>query len=160
MLDDGSCSADITNCTFLGNAGYSSIDGGAAISLHDTGQIAVNNSVLAFQVGPLPAIDESTWGVDRDVPLLSCCDIYGNEGGDWVGVIADEYGINGNISEDPLFCDHPGGDYTLSCASPCAPENNPDCGLIGAWPVACGASPVERTTWGRLRQTFGEEANR
>jgi len=27
--------------------------------------------------------------------------------------------------------------YTLQCTSPCAPENNPDCGLIGALQVGC-----------------------
>jgi len=64
--------------------------------------------------------------------------VYGNAGGDWTGCIADQYGINGNISEDPLFCDAENGDFTIrDDYSPCAPANNPECGLIGALGVDC-----------------------
>ena len=68
---------------------------------------------------------------------LTCCDIYGNAGGDWVGCIADQYGINGNISEDPLFCDLPGGDLHLNENSPCAAPQQPTCGQIGALGIGC-----------------------
>ena len=73
-------------------------------------------------------------------PLLTCCDVYGNAGGDWVGCIASQSGIGGNISLDPLFCDAANGDYGLEGDSPCAPDYNPNCGLIGAWPTGCGGS--------------------
>lgn len=85
---------------------------------------------------------------------LACCDIYGNEGGDWVGGIAQFLGINCNISEDPMFCDPENDDFTLDCSSPCAPGNNPPCGPIGAWPVGCGPSPAVTTTWGALKSLF------
>jgi hypothetical protein len=57
----------------------------------------------------------------------------GNWGINWGGS-AGQYGINGNISEDPLFCDPEAGDFTLHGDSPCAPYSapNPECGLIGA----------------------------
>jgi len=80
---------------------------------------------------------------------LSCCDLYRNAGGDWVGPIADQLGVNGNIALDPLFCNDahipepPLRDeysLTLHADSPCAAENNPECGQIGAWPVGCPAS--------------------
>ena len=74
---------------------------------------------------------------------LSCCDIYGNAGGDWVGAIAEQLGINGNICLDPLFCDPTALDLTLHADSPCAAENNPECGLIGAWPEGCGLTTCE-----------------
>ena len=67
---------------------------------------------------------------------------YGNSGGDWVGCIADQDGINGNFCEDPLFCDPTSGDFTLDRSSSCLPGNHPsgeDCGLIGALEQACGA---------------------
>jgi hypothetical protein len=74
--------------------------------------------------------------------VLTCCDIYGNAGGDWVGCIADQAGINGNFSDDPLFCDIAAGDYHLDDSSPCAPANN-DCGvLIGVLGVGCPARSV------------------
>jgi hypothetical protein len=85
---------------------------------------------------------------------LSCCDVFGNEGGDWVGSISDQYGINGNISADPLFCNPGIGDFTLHANSPCAPDSNPDCGLIGAWPVGCADTPVETTTWGAIKAIY------
>jgi hypothetical protein len=76
---------------------------------------------------------------------LTCCDIYGNAGGDWTGLIADQLGVNGNIWADPLFCDdqNPEEPLTVHALSPCAAENNPACGQIGAWPVACGWEAVD-----------------
>ena len=87
---------------------------------------------------------------------LTCCDLFGNAGGDWVGGIENQYGIDGNICEDPLFCDPENGDYHLQEGSPCAPFTPPneECDLIGAWPVGCGGTPVQRTTWGSLKATF------
>ncbi len=73
--------------------------------------------------------------------ISTCCDIYGNEGGDWVGCIAGQDSINGNFSADPLFCDPANSDFTLDIASPCLPGNHPngeDCGLIGALGQGCG----------------------
>lgn len=60
-----------------------------------------------------------------------CCDI---SDGDFCGQ-------NGNICENPLFCGdfNPLRPYLLDGDSPCAAENNPGCGLIGAWPVGCNA---------------------
>jgi hypothetical protein len=87
--------------------------------------------------------------------VLSCCDIYGNDGGDWVGCIADQYGVNGNICEDPLFCgdQNPDEPFTLRDDSPCAPAGNPECNLIGAWGVGCD-TPVEGTSWGPIKAMF------
>jgi hypothetical protein len=87
---------------------------------------------------------------------LTCCDLYGNEGGDWVGYIEDQYGINGNISEDPLFCDPESGDFTLHEDSPCAPFTPPneECDLIGAWPVGCEPTAVRVGTWGAIKAMY------
>jgi hypothetical protein len=72
--------------------------------------------------------------------ILTCTDLYGNAGGDYVESIEDQYGINGNISEDPLFCDPDCGDLHLHSDSPCAWANNPECGYIDAHPVGCGVT--------------------
>lgn len=90
----------------------------------------MENTIVAFSQGGA-AID------CLETPALLCCDLYGNAGGDWVGNITGQYGINGNISEDPLFCARDSEDYILRSDSPCAPGVNPECGLIGAWPVGC-----------------------
>ena len=93
-------------------------------------------------------------GCRRSTITLSCCDIYGNSGGDWIDCIADQYGIDGNISLDPMFCDLEDLILTLDCRSPCAPENNPECGQIGAWPIGCGSTPVASKTWGGIKALF------
>ena len=85
---------------------------------------------------------------------LDCCDLFGNAEGDWTGGIAGQYGVSGNISADPLFCDPENGDFRLNQGSPCAPDQNPDCGGIGAWPVGCGSTPAEATTWGGIKALF------
>ncbi len=74
---------------------------------------------------------------------LYCSDVYGNAGGDWVDCIWNQGGQNGNFSADPLFCDPDNGDFGLRSASPCAPQQNPDCGLIGAHDVGCAVSWFE-----------------
>lgn len=70
---------------------------------------------------------------------IVCTDIHGNAGGDWVGYIAEFLGQDGNICEDPLFCDPEGGDFTLAAGSPCLPGFNPDCGIMGAHGLGCDA---------------------
>ena len=87
---------------------------------------------------------------------LRCCDLFGNSQGDWTDGIADQCGVDGNISADPLFCDAGTDDFTLDGHSPCAPGYNPDCGLVGAWPVACGQTPAEETTWGAIKAMLRE----
>jgi len=79
-------------------------------------------------------------GLGGDDPVLGCCDIYGNDGGDWVGCIASQLGQDGNFSADPMYCPAgmPGQDPGIHALSPCAPGVNPECGWVGAWPVACG----------------------
>ena len=87
-------------------------------------------------------------------PTFYCCNIYGNETGDWVGCIADQYGVNDNISADPQFCDMGAGDFRISASSPCAPQNS-GCGeLIGVFGVGCEASTTEALSWGRIKALY------
>jgi hypothetical protein len=65
-------------------------------------------------------------------PLLACTDVVWNEGGDWVGCIADQQNQNGNFSNTPAFCEPESGDFRLQPGSPCLPEHN-SCGVqVGA----------------------------
>jgi hypothetical protein len=68
---------------------------------------------------------------------MLCNDIYGNVGGDWTGVIAGDLGMNGNMSEDPLFCGSGEYVYHLQPGSPCAPSGNQSGCLIGASVAGC-----------------------
>jgi hypothetical protein len=59
---------------------------------------------------------------------LTCTDVYGNAGGDFVGCIAGQDSVNGNLSLDPLFIDPEAGIYALLPGSPCLADNN-ECGV-------------------------------
>jgi len=72
---------------------------------------------------------------------ISCCNVYANTGGNYQE-ITDPTGTDGNISEDPLFCEPSGGIFSLKSYSPCLPEIHPDgndCGLIGAAGWGCAS---------------------
>jgi hypothetical protein len=109
----------------------------------------LSNSIIAFGIQGVSIFCAAGGGA-----ALSCTDIYGNDGGDWVGCISSYQGINQNFSAPPLFCDPSQGDLRLCSDSPCAPDENPDCGLVGALPVGCGAcgvTPVTDATWGAVK---------
>ncbi len=52
------------------------------------------------------------------LPKIACTDIFDNEGGDWVGPIADTLFVNGNMSVSPQFCSPQDGIFDLSPGSP------------------------------------------
>ena len=89
------------------------------------------NGIVAFNTGAALS------GALAAGSVVQCTDIHGNGGGDWTGDLAPWPGSNGNISEDPLFCDPPAGDYALNAASPCTADNS-TCGRMGARPAGCG----------------------
>lgn len=122
-------SGTISNCTFYRNY-Y-----GALVTNH--GVLNMENTIVAFS-----NVHEGIWCYDTTITVtLTCCDIYGNAGGDWVSCIADQYGINGNFSANPLFCNPGSGDFHLLGNSSCAPAHQPVCGLIGALGVGCEQAP-------------------
>jgi predicted outer membrane repeat protein len=141
----------LTDCTFFGNTSYSGLSGTLG-----GGPFLLRNTIVAFSaVHARGVFGEAT---------LECCDIFGNAGGDWIGNIAGQYGVNGNICLDPQFCDTSGG-FTLEADSPCGPDFNPDCGLIGAFGIGCADAasipdpPADdptatTTTWGGLKAIF------
>jgi hypothetical protein len=116
------------NCTFWGN----SVPNGRVLHCGELDAV-LSNTIIAFSPQGQAVYCES------DDVVLTCCDIYGNAGGDWVGYIADQFEVNGNFSKDPLFCDPENGNLHLGEGSPCAPFSPPneECDLIGAWPVGC-----------------------
>ncbi len=151
----GGTSPTLTECTFYGNWGWSvlRLNDGAPLLRNcsfvnndaSNSTIFCNLSSPAIENGIL-AFDFSGMAIDTDgssSPILSCCDLFGNAGGDWVGFVAGQFGTSGNISEDPLFCDVAGANLRLNTDSPCAPTHSPpSCDLIGACPVGCTSTPT------------------
>ncbi len=145
----GEATASLDHCTITGNV-VTAYGAGVHVE-HDLAGVTLSNTIVAFNLG-----GEGIHCGAGGSATLTCCDVFGNSGGDWVGCIEGQLGIEGNICEDPLFCGSGSGDFTLHADSPCAPEHNPECGLIGAWPVGCEETPVEKTTWGAIKAMFRE----
>ena len=143
-----SSSPMLVRCTFSENYNYSNPGGGV---LCYNSSPTLTDCIVAFSTP-----GEAVYCSGDGSVTLTCCDVYGNAGGDWVGCIADQYGLDGNFSADPLFCGDLNADepYTLNAQSPCAPGNNPECGQIGAWGVACGLTAVEPMSWGTIKAMF------
>ncbi|MFH1312599.1 MAG: right-handed parallel beta-helix repeat-containing protein [Candidatus Eisenbacteria bacterium] len=150
----GGGGANFEGCTFVANSAGT----GSAVSCYSDASPTLLWCIIAYGVGGAGVyVDPAS----RLTPGFECSDLYGNEGGDWVGRIAGELGNNGNFSACPSFCNahlEP-YDFHLCDESPCLPGNHPDgagCGLIGAWDqgCACGPTQTEETTWGRIKATF------
>ncbi len=110
------------------------------------GHYSVSNTIIA---GAL-----QNHGLEAPGAFLTCCDAWDNAGGNYAGM-PDPTGSGGNISADPLFCDAGTGDLTIRSDSPCAAEQNPPCGLIGALDVGCTPpTPAESVTWGQVKSKF------
>jgi hypothetical protein len=141
-------SPGIVSCTFVDNAAPA----GGGVFCEGSSSPTIENSIFAFATAGAAV----SCNGPSDEPTLTCCDIYANAWGDWVGCIEDQYGIDGNISEDPLFCDPENRDFSIDCGSPCAPFSppNPECDLIGASSVGCGGTPTIRSTWGGIKSLF------
>lgn len=140
-------SVEIDQCTFVGNR----CNGVVKIGEQYLGQgtLQVRNSIIAFsETGQAIVCDQQSTATPE------CCDLYGNPGGDWVGCVAGQNGVNGNMSLDPLFCDFAGGDYTLQANSPCAPPQSGACGQIGAFGVGCEPVHVETKSWGAIKGLY------
>lgn len=139
-------SPTLVSCTFVGNDAHE----------HGSGLYSASSSSPTL-TGCIIASGESGGAIFCDgvdsTPQLMCCDVYGNVGGDWEGCTASQAGVDANLSEDPLFCDAPNGDWTLDASSPCSAANNPSCLLIGAWDVGCD-SPVRKACWGAIKATY------
>lgn len=126
----------VQNCTFYRNHG---MRGGAIFTQTNSAPTIVNSIISAStHGGALYVADEGS------IPSLSCCNIQGNVGGDWTEPISDQLAVEGNFSAPPLFCNPYWGNPNLFADSPCAPEQQPECGLIGAGPVDCTPPPTPR----------------
>ena len=123
----------IVNCTFIGNGA------GAVGGLYSLRSAPIlQNTIIAFGTA---GVAIGAVGGDGFVPQLTCCDLFGNAGGDWLGAVASQLDVPGNLHADPLFCYPPTANYGLRENSPCLAANNPFCDLIGALDMLCGGDP-------------------
>lgn len=138
--------ATVSNCTFFGNEsawGFLPGTPGAMAILCTQSAATIDNCIIAFNRFYFPCYPDcvganmpmiGTTPGDTVGPVITCTDIYWNlEGvGDWVGPLASQLGVNGNIRRNPYFCDTTNYDFHLAPNSPCLADSN-SCGLLGAY---------------------------
>ncbi|MCK4304929.1 MAG: hypothetical protein KAY24_11890 [Candidatus Eisenbacteria sp.] len=139
-------SPTVTDCLFDTLVANAASQGGG-LTVREAAP-SLQNTIIAFS-----SSGKALCCLESSGATLICCDLYGNDGGDWIGCIAPQLGTQGNIATDPLFCDLGAGDFTLQDDSPCAPFSppNPECDLIGAQEVGCGGTPTRTATWGGIK---------
>ena len=117
---------ELNNCTVVENAG-----GGIYLDNTWGGPAQINNSIIALNTGYGIGVSNPD---SIDQITISCSDFYSNFNGNY-HYITDQTGLNGNISDNPLFCEGENPEYNIALSSPCAPANN-SCGvLMGAGQV-------------------------
>jgi hypothetical protein len=120
-------SPSIDRCTLAANL---AADSGGGLLCLDAAP-TISRSIIAFHGG------ESVASFGTRNPQVTCTDIFGNTGGDWVGELAEQLGQDGNLHADPLFWSPPFDgpeDFNLQEGSPCAGDVS-TCGLMGSRPV-------------------------
>ena len=148
------CSPTIRNNTIVDNHAN---DGAGAIYLvgEQSFPVIVNNIIVGNTATTFGAIfGDTPAGI-----TLSCNDVWDNQPSNYDQPLADQTGLNGNISEDPLFCGAAGSrNYQLQATSPCATANVPaSCAGVGmgCYSVKCTVG-VRRSTWGSVKSLFKE----
>jgi hypothetical protein len=114
------------------------------ISLHSNIIVGNSQGVWCKDVG---------WGHGTGF-VIEYNDVWDNVA-NYVENCGDQTGLDGNISEDPLFCNPLAGDYTLASNSPCigAGMGGTDIGAFGA---ACEPTLViaRELSWGTIKALY------
>ncbi len=116
----------LNNCTFYANELF--VDDSACIQILNYANVYVNNSIVASTINGQAFIVSGTSGAF----ILNCTDAWNNDDGNYSD-IEGQFGINGNISADPMFIDPDNGNFDIYVGSPCGPTTDPNgCGQIGS----------------------------
>jgi hypothetical protein len=168
---EGNSTFQITDCVFAENAAseeggglYLNSVGGVVAGCTLYGNMAILGGGQVYATNPLTLVEFShsiiAFGNGRGtvectspgILMLSCCDVFGNVGGDWLGCIAGQGSINNNFRVHPLFCDPGLDDFSLSQSSPCL--NAPNCGLVGAIGQGCGPISLQSSSWAHVKARY------
>ncbi|MCP4581082.1 MAG: T9SS type A sorting domain-containing protein [candidate division Zixibacteria bacterium] len=138
------CSATVTGCLIYRN--LATMKGGAISAQSNPVLVNIINCTISNNQAPAGGGIES-WESEFDIlntiisfngegeaiflyespnVTFAYSDIFGNTGGDWIGDISDQLGIDGNISDDPLYADTVNNDFNLTVDSPCINAGDPD----------------------------------
>jgi len=144
------------SCTYTHNSAAIS-GGGFQVEVGFGSPTQLVDSIIAFSP------QGAAFGTNGVVAIfLSCSDLYGNAGGDWIGSIAGQVDLDGNFSANPCFCDVVAEDFRLCSDSWCLPGHHPwGCNqLVGAFDAGCGDCdcggpvPTVPRSWGSLKALY------
>jgi len=181
LFQNGGASLDVTNSLIASNTGLYLV-GGMSLQNIPAGSLAgntvtannspntssafsitsstmtVSNNIVAFNTGSAESSNGFT--VSGGAVAFACNDVFGNDG-DQFGGVADPTGTDGNISEDPQFCDAGVADYTIMDTSPCHVDQAGACGQIGAFGQGCsvGTAVEDDPGTGAVPLAFAVEPN-
>ncbi len=164
---------DLSGCIFTGNH---AVARGGGLYAGDHAALTLTACTLAWNSSPLGGglalifqssatlsnciVAHSLEGEGIGLPWpgpelnLSCSDLHGNAGGDWIGELAAQLGQGGNIAEDPRFCgDAADADASLRADSPCLAGQS-GCGDMGALSVGCGSRGMSDESWSRVKSYY------
>ncbi len=124
----------IENCTFAYNLSFG--DGLLEIT---GGNPTIRNSIIYHSGGIGEAIYSIPAATAYPYYDIQNTNIYSSYIVDWTEHILSQAYINGNISEDPLFCDPANGDFHINENSFCNPDHplNINNTLMGFYGVGC-----------------------
>ncbi|UCG51705.1 MAG: hypothetical protein JSW58_16220, partial [Candidatus Latescibacterota bacterium] len=86
----------LTNCTLCRNTA----NAGAGLFIGVNSSPVLQNTVIVFNLVACSIHCD----LSSNVLTLNCCNFFGNDAGDYVWPFEDQYGVNGNISNNPQFC--------------------------------------------------------
>jgi predicted outer membrane repeat protein len=146
----------LTNCTLVFNEAMNGH--GGHLYAASTATVTVRSSIFGAYCGSSGIYTAGSVDVD--------CSVVAGGSGTVSGLGVVTWGAS-NVDADAMFCapdplacasDPPvDASYHLDSMSPAAPEWNA-CGLVGAYPVACGATAVqhgvEATPWSRIKAAY------
>ena len=143
------------SCTFDGNR--APLGGAILAAANYGGSVEMIDTIISN------CPDGAAIFISPSVPItLSCSNLYGNAGGDWIEPFADQVDERGNFSANPCYCDPDGEDFRLSADSYARAGGHPwGCDqLVGAYGVGCGeigcSGPVavEGRTFGSVKSLY------
>lgn len=111
------------NCTVVDNAAKE----GSAFNCVGLSNLRLNRSIIAFHRGAAAIrIGCAIGSCDAEI---DSCDVFGNEGGNWVACVDSLARLSGNVSVDPEFEDVRAHDFRLRATSPLRPAARSGTGI-------------------------------
>jgi len=140
--------AAVDNNTIVGNTGDGPSEGyGAGIVMADAGAPVIEKNVIAFNLK-----GGAIWCEEGVLATIRNNLTWQNSGGDSVGVCPAWQHSEGNVVDNPYFCDMAAADFTV--ASNSGVMTHP-AGPLGAFAIpGCGPVSILPSTWGTLKTRY------